>query len=797
MKRNKNFRSTETRRSVGSQFKTAKRSALVDDYQEPDQHEEAKYFKAISLNTAENMGYQMERRQEPLPRFPVTLASYVMVFEMDEPWVKWVEHAKQKDTNVKELSVSYALLTVQPLMDKMRSADMIVRVFTYEEDKKCFALISVSEKRQKMVAQYMESIRLRIKKKDDEGNYIVNGGAWADFKQHLSTLYEHSSEGTLFSSCQQCQVIEFLLNDVDERALGPQLMQKDACEHGNTTLMQLQKDEKISDYFYMHHERKRKWLEEHWSSAYFSKQPIEAVREYFGETIALYFVWMGYILTMSWVPAMTGLFVFIMGGVAYSQASTFDSPYVPLFAIFMSVWAIILVGGWKRLEMTMQHEWDTSEYKPPKTDRPEFIQNKRTYKRLNQLSQKEEYYADPLWRGFAIAFAAIVVPLCLFFMVQFSIALDVTEATITGGVKGGPVSYVFAALHGFVLVMLCYAFDRYSARLLADFENWQTDEEYNASRISKYIFFTNVAITFCIYFWAVIGNEWEAPGVQLACPNKICYDSVIFKIPVMLVSIRLTRWFVLPAVRKFLEEEAEGFVSKFVADVGGKVKELVKNIQASVTGFFNKKDENKDGGEGSAEALAISNESRNIYEEYKKPKFKPWDLNEWYLDKLMDLLWVMLFSGIMPLLPLMLLGIQIFDLRKNAGHLTNHVQRVRYSCSRDIGVINDMLDIFVVVAIITQTCMLAFASNGLLYYFPGITAPRRAFLALVIEHLLLLFMAIYLGHVEVPEEAELAHERKKEEKKHLLRDMDHFNPTKDVVFYTSDDGEAFYGKSPN
>ena len=38
-------------------------------------------------------------------------------------------------------------------------------------------------------------------------------------------------------------------------------------------------------------------------------------------------------------------------------------------------------------------------------------------------------------------------------------------------------------------------------------------------------------------------------------------------------------------------------------------------------------------------------------------------------------------------------------------------------------------------------------------------------------------------------------QKSQEEKKHLLRDMDHYNPKRDVVFYTSDDGEAFYGKS--
>ena len=192
------------------------------DGEEKDQlsvSDEGTHFKA--LKTKSLAGYQgIERVQEPAPRFPGTLASYVLVFPMDDEWVLWAKGETPA-------AVSYALLTAQPLMDKMRSADMIVRVFTDEIQKKCYALVSISEKRQKMVAQIMASlIRLRLKRQDDEDNYIKNGGAWSEFKQHLAALYERSSEGTLFSSCQQCQIIEFLLNDVDERALGPQLMQK-------------------------------------------------------------------------------------------------------------------------------------------------------------------------------------------------------------------------------------------------------------------------------------------------------------------------------------------------------------------------------------------------------------------------------------------------------------------------------------------------------------------------------------------------------------------------------------------
>jgi len=39
-----------------------------------------------------------------------------------------------------------------------------------------------------------------------------------------------------------------------------------------------------------------------------------------------------------------------------------------------------------------QYEWDVLDFEEPDEDRTEFVQNAKTYKRLNRVSHKEEYY---------------------------------------------------------------------------------------------------------------------------------------------------------------------------------------------------------------------------------------------------------------------------------------------------------------------------------------------------------------------------------------------------------------------
>ena len=41
-----------------------------------------------------------------------------------------------------------------------------------------------------------------------------------------------------------------------------------------------------------------------------AKQPLELVREYFGEKIALFYTWFGFYCAMLWVTSLFSIFVF-------------------------------------------------------------------------------------------------------------------------------------------------------------------------------------------------------------------------------------------------------------------------------------------------------------------------------------------------------------------------------------------------------------------------------------------------------------------------------------------------------
>ena len=59
----------------------------------------------------------------------------------------------------------------------------------------------------------------------------------------------------------------------------------------------------------------RAFLQENWASFknLFKFQPLAEVRDYFGEKNAIYFGFVGSFITMLWLPAIVGVFFFILG----------------------------------------------------------------------------------------------------------------------------------------------------------------------------------------------------------------------------------------------------------------------------------------------------------------------------------------------------------------------------------------------------------------------------------------------------------------------------------------------------
>ncbi|MGH0170300.1 UNVERIFIED_CONTAM: hypothetical protein FKN15_063990 [Acipenser sinensis] len=132
---------------------------------------------------------------------------------------------------------------------------------------------------------------------------------------------------------------------------------------------------------------------------WYKYQPLDHIRQYFGEKIALYYAWLGFYTGWLLPAAVIGTLIFIFGiflmlidepakeicesGDQYvmcplcnicgfwnlsSICSTFkagllfDYGGTVFFSIFMALWAVTFLEYWKRTNAILAHRWDCSEF---------------------------------------------------------------------------------------------------------------------------------------------------------------------------------------------------------------------------------------------------------------------------------------------------------------------------------------------------------------------------------------------------------------------------------------------------
>lgn len=97
-------------------------------------------------------------------------------------------------------------------------------------------------------------------------------------------------------------------------------------------------------------------------------QPIERIRSYFGEDIALFNAFSSHFAMYLIVPAIVGIALQI---VVWIQGN-FSSPVLPFFGIIMAIWSIVFIESWKRKEIYLALQWGQMHFETLEVERPEF-----------------------------------------------------------------------------------------------------------------------------------------------------------------------------------------------------------------------------------------------------------------------------------------------------------------------------------------------------------------------------------------------------------------------------------------
>uniref|UniRef100_A0A3B4CUZ4 Anoctamin n=1 Tax=Pygocentrus nattereri TaxID=42514 RepID=A0A3B4CUZ4_PYGNA len=328
---------------------------------------------------------------------------------------------------------------------------------------------------------------------------------------------------------------------------------------------------------------KRQVLYHYWArwSKWYKYQPLDHIREYFGEKIALYFAWLGFYTAWLLPAAIVGTFVFVSGIMTMSSNTPakeicesggrylmcplcetckpwnmsdicpmaqvgylFDHPGTVFFSIFMSFWAVTFLEYWKRKNATLAHHWDCMDFheeeEPP---RPEFAAMAPAMEENPVTGVKEPYFPEKarisrMLTGSMVI--VIMVRLCvvMIFLVTVIIYRSIVSVMMyeTGSsvlrTQAGNIANISSSMVNLALILLMGQVYTALAEQLTKWEMHRTQTQYEDAFTFKVFIFQFVNFYSSPFYVMQSCNTGHCLHILSCC---VCY-------PCMLICSKVKAW---------------------------------------------------------------------------------------------------------------------------------------------------------------------------------------------------------------------------------------------------------------
>ena len=263
------------------------------------------------------------------------------------------------------------------------------------------------------------------------------------------------------------------------------------------------KDKCILGFFPLHDHVELRTLEEKWLR--FCQmpwnEPVDDVKDYYGEKIGLYFLWLAHYTSWLLVAGIVGFFCWI--NIADNDNDP-NAVIMPYFACFMALWSTLFLEFWKRKEKTYAMRWGMCGYEEEEQTRPQFIGERRP----SPVDGKEYLYfprneaqmrllqSSTIILGFILVVIAVVASIFI-----LKLVLSGIQALTVGGTQLGS---IIASIANALQIQVMNIIYGGVAIKLNDYENHRTDTEYEDALIAKTFVFQFVNSFASLFYIAFV-----------------------------------------------------------------------------------------------------------------------------------------------------------------------------------------------------------------------------------------------------------------------------------------------------
>lgn len=277
------------------------------------------------------------------------------------------------------------------------------------------------------------------------------------------------------------------------------------------------------------------------------KQPVDMLRMYLGEKAGLYFGFLCHYTKWLIGIGFAGLCVQLDTLTTYPSV---EASSVPFFAVFVCVWAVLMLEDWKNAECKYALEWGMSDFESTEQDRPEFY-GQLQWSPVN--GERVTYYPDNE-RAKAVSKSTFKIFLMLILVLASISGVFMLKIVLSTGNE-----YVYDVVPSLVqaiVIQILNAIYRGMAKDMTIEENHQTDTQYEDSLVAKLYMFTFVNSYAALYFMAFIQGYTELGCDKGNCMDDLAYTMVILFCTNLFVGTALE--IVVPIMNARAAKAAEG-----------------------------------------------------------------------------------------------------------------------------------------------------------------------------------------------------------------------------------------------
>ncbi|XP_054293625.1 anoctamin-9 isoform X2 [Pongo pygmaeus] len=452
----------------------------------------------------------------------------------------------------------------------------------------------------------------------------------------------------------------------------------------------------------------------------FRKQPVDEIRNYFGEKVALYFVWLGWYTYMLVPAALTGLLVFLSGFSLFeaSQISKeiceahdilmcplgdhsrryrrlsetctfaklthlFDNDGTVMFAIFMALWATVFLEIWKRQRARVVLHWDL------------YVWDEEQEEMALQLINCPDYKLRPYQHSYLRSTIILVLTLLMIcLMIGMAHILVVYRVLASELFSSSAVPFleeqvttavvVTGALVHYVTIVIMTKINRRVALKLCDFEMPRTFSERESRFTIRFFtlqFFTHFSSL--IYIAFILGRINGHPGKSTRLAG-------LWKLEECHASGCMMDLFVQMAIIMGLKQTLSNCVEYLVPWVTHKCRSL----RASESGH-----------------LPRDPELRDWRRNYLLNPVNTFSLFDEFMEMMIQYGFTTIFVAAFPLAPLLALFSNLVEIRLDAIKMVWLQRRLVPRKAKDIGTWLQVLETIGVLAVIANGMVIAFTSE--------------------------------------------------------------------------------------